>query len=140
MGPRHPTARVDSPLILLDSDVLIDVSRGVPEALDTLQRIEAVDEPAISIITQMELIVGCRDRRELRSLERFLEGFSIFKLSEPISDLAVDLLRRYRLSPGLLLADSLIAASALIHEIPFMSKNAKHFRFIEGLTLSSYPL
>ncbi|HEX3552514.1 MAG TPA: type II toxin-antitoxin system VapC family toxin [Thermoanaerobaculia bacterium] len=127
-------------MILIDSDVLIDVSRGVPEAVDTLQQIGAEDEPAISVITQMELIVGCRDRHELRSLERFLESFNIFKLSEPISDLAVNLLLRYRLSHGLLLADTLIAASALTHEIPFVSKNAKHFRFIDGLTLLSYPL
>lgn len=84
MGPHDSAARVGSPLILIDSDVLIDVSRGVPEALDTLQQIEADDEPAISVITQMELIVGCRDNRELRSLGRFLEGFRVFKLSEPI--------------------------------------------------------
>lgn len=127
-------------MILIDSDVLIDVSRGVPEALGTLQQIEATDEPAISVITQMELIVGCRDSRELRSLERFLEGFRIFKLSEPISDLALDLLRRYRLSHGLFLADSLIAASALVHDLPFLSRNSKHFRFIDELTLLSYPL
>jgi predicted nucleic acid-binding protein len=130
---------VDAPLILIDSDVLIDVSRGVPEALNTLQRIEADDEPAISVITQMELIVGCRDLREFRSLEKFLEAFSIFTLNEAISNLAVDLLGQYRLSHGLLLADSLIAASALVHEVPFVSKNAKHFRFIANLTLLSYP-
>ena len=140
MGPRDAAARVGSPLILIDSDVLIDVSRGIPEALDTLQRIEEDDEPAISVITQMELIVGCRDSRELRSLERFLEGFRIFKLSEPISDLAINLLRRYRLSHGLLLADSLIAASALVHDLPFLSRNSKHFRFIDELTLLSFPL
>lgn len=128
-----------APLILIDSDVLIDVSRGVPEAVETLQRIESEDEPAISIVTQMELIVGCRDLRELRSLEKFLEAFRIFTLSEPVSDLAINLLRRYRLSHGLLLADSLIAASALIHETPFVSKNSKHFRFIDGLTLLAYP-
>ncbi len=139
MGPNDSAARVDAPLILIDSDVLIDVSRGVSEALETLQRIEADDEPAISIITQMELMVGCRDLRELRALYKFLEAFRIFKLSEPISDLAVDLLRRFRLSHGLLLADSLIAASALIHDVPFVSKNSKHFRFIDSLTLLSYP-
>lgn len=139
MGPNDSAARVDAPLILIDSDVLIDVSRGVPEALKTLQRIEADDEPAISVITQMELIVGCRDLREFRSLEKFLEAFSIFKLNEAISDLAIALLGQYRLSHGLLLADSLIAASALVHEVPFVSKNAKHFRFIDNLTLLSYP-
>jgi predicted nucleic acid-binding protein len=140
MGPQNATARVDPPLILIDSDILIDVSRTVPEALDTLRRILDEDEPAISVVTQMELIVGCRNRRELRSLEAFLQGLRIFKLNEPISDLAVDLLHRFRLTHGLLLADRLIAASALIHEIPLVSKNSKHFRFIEELTLLPYPL
>ena len=126
-------------LILIDSDILIDVSRDVPEAVESLRRIIDEDEPAISVITQMELIVGSRNHRELRSLEAFLHRFRVFKLSEPISDLALDLLRRFRLTHGLLLPDSLIAASALIHEIPFVSKNAKHFRFIEKLTLLPYP-
>jgi predicted nucleic acid-binding protein len=131
---------VEKPLILIDSDVLIDVSRRGPEALDTLRRIRDEDEAAISAITQMELVVGCRNRRELRALEAFLRGFTIIKVSEPISDLALDLLRRFRLTHGLLLADSLIAASALVREIPFISKNEKHFRFIENLTLLPYPL
>jgi predicted nucleic acid-binding protein len=131
---------VDPSLILIDSDVLIDVSRGVAEALDTLQRIEEEDEPAVSVVTQMELMVGCRDRRELHTLDEFLGGFTILKLTEPISDLSIDLLRRFRLSHGLLLADSLIAASALSHGIPFLTRNAKHFRFIGELTLLSYPL
>jgi len=87
----------------------------------------------------MELIVGSRNHSELRSLEAFFFRFRIFKLSEPISDLALDLLRRFRLTHGLLLPDSLIAASALIHEVPFVSKNTKHFRFIEELTPLPYP-
>lgn len=126
-------------MILIDSDILIDVSRGVPEAIGTLQRIVDENEAAISTITQMELIVGARNHRELRSLDAFLQDFRVFKLNERISDLAIDLLHRFRLSHGLLLADSLIAASALVHEIPFISKNPKHFRFIEALTLLPYP-
>jgi predicted nucleic acid-binding protein len=140
MGPQDPAARVDPSLILIDSDILIDVSRGVPEALETLERIVRDDEPSISIVTQMELLVGCRNQHELRSLGAFLQDFRIFKLSERISDSALGLLHRFRLSHGLLLADSLIAASALSHELPLISKNQKHFRFIEELTLLPYPL
>lgn len=127
-------------LILVDTDVLVDASRGVPEAVDYLERLWDEDEPAISVVTQMELIVGCRNRRELRSLETFLEEFSLYKLDGFVSDLAVNLLLRYRLAYGLQIPDSLIAASALVHKIPLVSKNQKHFRFIDDLTLLPYPL
>ena len=56
---------------------------------------------AVSIVTQMELIVGCQDKTELRAVERFLSRFHVLKLNEQISEAAVDLLRRYRLSHGL---------------------------------------
>ena len=138
MGPSGAPARVDS-LIVLDTDVLIDVSRNVAEAVAALQRITDEDEPAITIITQMELLVGCRNQWELRVLDAFLQRFQVLKLSEPISEKAVELLHRYRLTHGLLMADSLIAASVLVHELPFLSKNQKHYRFIEGLRLLPFP-
>ena len=61
-------------------------------------------------------------------------------LSEPISEIAVDLLRRYRLSHGLLIADGLISATALSYGIPFITKNERDYRFIANLRLLSYPL
>jgi predicted nucleic acid-binding protein len=130
---------VDPLLILIDTDVLIDVSHGVDDAMETLERAEAEDDPAISVITQLELVVGCRNQRELRSMERFFDRFRIIRANESISDKAVDLLRQYRLAHGLLLPDSLIAATALIHDVPFLTKNQKHFRPVQGLKLLPYP-
>jgi hypothetical protein len=60
-------------------------------------------------------------------------------LNEQISDTAVDLLRRYRLSHGLLIADALIAATTLAQGIPFVTRNERDYRFINGLRLLSYP-
>jgi predicted nucleic acid-binding protein len=40
---------------------------------------------------------------------------------------------------GLLIADSLIAATALFMDVSFLSKNQKDYRFIEGLKLLPYP-
>jgi predicted nucleic acid-binding protein len=56
-----------------------------------------------------------------------------------MSDAAVDLLRRYRLSHGLLIADAFIAATALVLDTPLVSKNQRDYRFIAGLTLLRYP-
>jgi predicted nucleic acid-binding protein len=62
------------------------------------------------------------------------------KLTEQISDTAVGLLHRYRLSHGLAIPDALIAATAIALDQPFVSKNRRDYRFINGLQLLPYPL
>ncbi len=125
--------------MLIDTDVLIDTGRGVSESIICLQEIEQYNVPAISIISQMELLIGCHNKSELRSLDRFLLRFDIVKLNEQSSEIAIDLLHRYRLSHGLLIADALVAATALSLNMPFLTKNRRDYRFIKGLHLLSYP-
>ena len=86
----------------------------------------------------MELIVGCRNKKELQDLEKFLIRYQILKITDRISDLAVDLLTQYFPSHGLLIADALIAATALVHNEAFITKNQRDFRFIANLNLLSY--
>ena len=56
-----------------------------------------------------------------------------------LSDTAVDLLSQYRLSHGLLIADAIIAATAIVTQTKFITKNQRDFRFIESLNLLNYP-
>jgi len=125
--------------VIVDTDILIDAGRGAGEAVGCLQQIEQQASLAISALSQMELTIGCRSRAELRSLERFLLRFQILKLNEHISDVTLDLLRRYRLSHGLLIADALIAATALSLGVSFVTKNQRDYRFISGLNVLPYP-
>jgi hypothetical protein len=125
--------------VLFDTDVLIDAGRNVDDAVSCLQGVEQDSILGISIITQMELMVGCRNKSELRSLEQFLRRFEVISLNKDIADTGVDLIRRYRLSHGLLIADALIAATALSVKVPFITKNQRDFKFIEGLELLPYP-
>ena len=124
---------------IVDTDILIDAGRGIGEAVACLQDIERNSSLAASIVTQMELIIGCRNKAELSEVEKFLRRFQILSITEPISEVAVDLLRQYRLSHGLLIADALLAATALVHNAPFISKNQRDYRFIAGLDLQAYP-
>lgn len=126
---------------LVDTDILIDSGRGDQEAIDCLQRLEQLSSLATSVVTQMELMVGCRNKTELRALEIFLQRFQILKLTEQISDRAVGLLQQYRLSHGLLIPDALIAAIALEHNESLITNHEKsaRFRFIAGLNLQPYP-
>lgn len=126
-------------LILIDTDVLIDVGRKIEVAVASLQRVEQEAVPGISIITQMELLVGCRNKKEFHILEKFLQRFEIVGLNKTIGDKSIELLRLYRLSHGLLIADSLIAATALTVDSPFLTKNQKDYQFIKGLEILPYP-
>ena len=75
----------------------------------------------------------------MRDLEQFLRRFRILKLNEAISDKAVELLLQYRLSHGLLIADALIAATALSWDYPLASKNQRDYQFMVDLDLLPYP-
>ena len=86
-------------LILVDTDILIDVGRKWTEAVGYLEHMEQQATVGVSVITQMELIVGCRNKKEFRILERFLRRFRIVTLNEAIAATGVTLLRQYRLSP-----------------------------------------
>lgn len=124
---------------LVDTDILIDAALQISEAVNCLDSLENTSTLAVSVITQMELIVGCRNKSELRKMDQFLERFQVIPLNEQISRIAIDLLQIYHLSHGLLIADSLIAATAIELEFDFITKNQRDYRFVENLELLSYP-
>ena len=124
---------------IVDTDILIDAARQIREAVDCLDEIERRSTLAVSVITQMELFVGCRSKTELRNTERFLRRFQITPLDDQACHAAVDLLRQYRLSHGLAIPDALIVATALTLGYEFITKNQQDYRFINTLQLLSYP-
>jgi len=124
---------------LVDTDILIDLSAGLSQAADTIRALEIDFAVAVSTITVMELTVGCRNKTELRNMEKFLTRFEVSPLTEKVSFLAVGLLKKYRLSHGLLLPDALIASTALASGVPLASKNQRDYRFIAELALLPYP-
>jgi predicted nucleic acid-binding protein len=126
-------------MIVVDTDILIDAAHSIEDAVNCLQQIEEKSLLAISVVTSMEMIIGCRNKKELTLLDQFFQRFEILSLDNPISDTATELLKTYRLSHGLLIADALIAATAIVNGIQLISKNQKDYRFIEQLDLLEYP-
>jgi predicted nucleic acid-binding protein len=62
-------------MVIIDTDVLIDAGRGSADAIACLQDIEKRSTLAISVVTQMELLIGCQNKAEQRALDRFLKRF-----------------------------------------------------------------
>ena len=119
--------------LLLDTDIIVNVGRGETGAVAQVNAMLSTGSVYISTVTEMELVVGCRNKTELRNLSLLLERFIIVPITPEISTSAVNLLKAYRLSHGLLIADALIAATALVMGRVLVSGNAKHFSMIKGL-------
>jgi len=123
--------------MLIDTDIIIWHMRGNEKAR---KAISAAEQPSISIITQMELVQGLRDKVEQTALHRFLDqrDIAVLPVSESISHRALVLMEEWRLSHGLLMADALIAATAVDYGVTLLSGNHKHYSFIPSLTLKRF--
>ena len=78
---------------LFDSCILIDYLNGVLQAAETLKRYP--NDPAISVITWMEVMVGAKglDESQMLATRHFLTRFSRRPISDSIAEHAV-LIRR----------------------------------------------
>ena len=91
--------------ILIDSDVLVWLTRGHPGAA---QRLHEIDPWRISVVTYIELAQGCRDKAELARLKKGLAArhTEVLPITPAISQRAADLIDALALSHGIRLADA----------------------------------
>jgi len=121
-------------MILLDSTVLIDLSRGNEDAIGFIDTLRENDQGiAISIISSMELIIGCRNKSEVNKTLEFLGDYPVIDISVPISRKAYQLIIEYSKSHGLVIPDAFIAVTALDESLTLVTSNVRHFDIIEGL-------
>ena len=118
--------------VLIDSDVLIWYARGNTQAIAAVNN--TVDW-YISAVSYMELAQGCRNKAELKAMQKaFKSGDAdVLPITQAISDVACTLVEKYALSHSVHMADALIAATAMSHALPLLTANTKHFSAVEGL-------
>ena len=122
-------------MVIFDSDIFIWFFRGDQRAWEIINNQKAV---AISIISNMEIIQGARNKNHLAQLQRFLRtelSCIILPVNEIIGERAAIYVESFTLSHNLTLADALIAATAVESGLPLFSSNEKHFRMIPELDL-----
>ncbi len=127
-------------MILLDSDVLIDLLRRYTPAVDWFDALHEDEELLVPGYVVMELIQGCRNRIEQDRVQRELVPFGVIWPSPKDCDLALEVFAEYRLSYNAGLLDVLIGQTAVAMGLPLYTFNQKHYSFIPGMeTVQPYP-
>ena len=123
--------------MLIDSDVLVWLTRG---HVGAAQRLHALEAWRISAVTYIELAQGCRDKADLARLKKGLaaRNTEIVPITPAVSQRAAELIDALALSHGLRLADALIAATAVEHQATLITANVKHFSAIERLIFEAF--
>jgi len=122
--------------VLFDTDVLIWHLRGNSRAKNL---IENTPSKAISAITYMEVVQGLRNKEEARRWKSLLSDsdISVIPIEERISSRAMFWMDEFALSHGLEIPDALIAATADVQGLIFMTGNTHDYRFLPGLNLKT---
>jgi predicted nucleic acid-binding protein len=114
--------------LLVDSDILIEVSRGRDaELMERWTELAQSDAVIVcSPVTIAEIWHGAWPREHKLLNDLFGILFCV-PVDREIGRLAGELLRQYRKSHHLELGDALIAATAMVHETPLWTRNRKHY-------------
>jgi len=124
-------------MFLADTDVLIWYMRGNEKANKIIENSGSF---SISVVTYIELVQGMRNKRELNSLRKALHGWDarIIYLSEEISAKAMFFVEQNFLSHSIQLADALIGSSAIVHGLPILTGNDKHYKIMGDIKIKKF--
>src|SRR5258706_10963117 len=115
--------------MLLDSNILIYGAKGEHPGLDAI--LDRTDLAAASV-TRIETLGFHRLSEIERSwLETAFERMKILMLDDAVAGRAIALRQERKME----LADAIIAATALVHQLPLVTRNVDDFKHVAGLNL-----
>lgn len=123
--------------MLIDTGVLIWYMKGNKKAKGIVH-----ENPGffISVVSYIELVQGLRNKNEWHELQKAMRSWKakVLHIDEKISSKSQFYIDNYFLSNSLRLADALIGATAIEHNLELKTANDKHFKVISGLKINKF--
>jgi len=123
--------------LIIDTDVLIWYLRGNQKARET---VEAAIPFSVSAVTYMELVQGMKDKIEFRKFQKAFKSWNIdvVQIDREVSSRAIFYVQEYHLSHSMMMADALIAATAVQESETLLTANDKHYRHIPNIDIKKF--
>ena len=116
---------------LLDTNILSKIFYGNVDVKNFVDNLDV----GVETVVYIECIQGSISNTDKLRLKRSLQSIKFFSITNDIAQKAIELIDTYSNSHGLLLADAIIAATALEYDLILITYNIKHFQFIKSLKL-----
>lgn len=116
---------------LVDTNVFLRIFKGDSEVADFIADLEI----AIDATIYIECIQGSKSNQEKQKIKQVLDNLPLFVFSREISETAIDLIDQYSNSHGLLIADALIASTAINYDLTVVTYNVRDFHFVDSLKM-----
>ena len=124
------------------SPVVVHTSVVTALALDLVPTRQFWDDPRVEVrlatATYLYLLEGCSSEEQRARVKAFVQPFAVLSLGPMASTRAAQLMLESGDS-GLSALDSLVAATAIAHEIPLLTRTPGPFAGIDGLMVATLP-
>ncbi len=116
---------------LIDTNVLSKIFYGNVEVKIFLASLKI----GIDTIVYIECIQGSISNSDKNLIKRSLQSLKFYPLNDQIAQTAIELIDKHSNSRGLLLADAMIAATAIEYGLTLITFNVDDFKFIKELKI-----
>lgn len=121
---------------LLDNNVLTQILKGNIVVANFVAGLKT----AVDATVYIEALQGSISNQQKRIIKKLLDNYPLLLITPDISQRAIDLIDTYSNTHGLLLADALIAATALENDLTVVTYNVDDFKFVQNLKWLKPPI
>ncbi|MBE0638379.1 MAG: type II toxin-antitoxin system VapC family toxin [Bacteroidales bacterium] len=127
---------MESSGVVVDTSIFIDYLRAKDKRNTVLYTISDNLRICISSVTLYELLIGATDKQKTQDVHLLTDDTIILPFDEEVSIRASKIYHDLRKSNNMIeFRDIFIASTCMIHKLPILSSNKKHFQRIKGLQI-----
>jgi predicted nucleic acid-binding protein len=122
--------------MVVDTGIFIDYLRSKDKSKTILQNLPDDVELYISSVTLYELYMGATSPQKWIDVKTLTDDIPVLPFTKNISEKAAIIYQELKKENKIIeFRDIFIAATALVHDLPVLTRNKKHFTRVKGLEL-----
>ena len=117
---------------LWDTNIVIYYLQGQfsKRAESYIDKLIAKSIPAISVITEIELLCwNTETKSDLQLIKRFIKNIPVVQIDDVVKNKTIEIRRIHKIK----LPDAIIAASAIVNQIPLVTHDSKDFKRVKDI-------